>query len=249
MKRFRAIVETSKEPEDKEVLWYYKNTLLYYSNGAWRNLLPIVASIIPYNTEEDSNVTTVQEALDKLLYVYPKITSFTLKQAGVYEKGTVFKQLNFSWSYNKSLIKEQKINDISLPLSIREYTSNENIDTDSVYILTASDGTNTISTITSIRFVDYIYFGTLYSNEEYVYKRKINPSIGGFTITAGAKEYLWIFIPKSSGLSKIWHNNVDSTDDFTTTEMTFNTDTGLSVEGTYYVSKNHSLNEVTLKFT
>lgn len=35
MRRFRAIVESKLEPQDKEVLWYYKNKLLYYNNGVW----------------------------------------------------------------------------------------------------------------------------------------------------------------------------------------------------------------------
>lgn len=76
---------------------------------------------------------------------------------------------------------------------------------------------------------------------------KINSS--GITITANANEYIWVFIPRSTGYTKLWHNNVDSTDDFVYKPINFDTDTNLSVAGTFYVSKNHSLNSVTLKFT
>lgn len=248
MRKFRAIVESPKEPEDKEVLWYYKGKLLYYGNKAWQEFLPISASIIPYNTEEDEEITNVKEALDRLLYVTPKIVSFVLKQAGTYERGLVISPLNFSWNYNKKLIKAQSINKQELPVSIRALTIEGNITENISYVLEASDGINTVSTITSIKFVDYIYYGT--KRDDSVIKRyKINPSIGGFTIDVNDSEYLYIFIPKSSNLTKIWHNNVDSTDDFIATRVSFKTDTNLNIEGTYYVSKNHSLNSVTLKFT
>ena len=78
---------------------------------------------------------------------------------------------------------------------------------------------------------------------------KINPASAGINITANANEYIWIFIPRSAGYTKLWHNNVDSTDDFIYTPTDFVTDTNLSVAGTLYVSKNHSLNNVILKFT
>lgn len=249
MRRFRAIVETPKEPEDHEVLWYYKGRLYYYGDNSWKDFLPIDSSSISYNTDEDETINNVKEALDKLLYVVPKITFFTLKQAGVYERGTIINPLNFSWNYNKKLIKSQKINSTILPSSIRSYTINKNIINDISYTLEATDGINKVSTITSIKFVDYIYYGVLYQDGDPQTKGKFNPSIGELTITANSQEYIWIFIPESSKLTKIWHNNVDSTEDFISTKISFNVDTGLSIKGTYYVSKNHSLNSVTLKFT
>lgn len=249
MRRFRAIIESPKMPEDKEVLWYYKGKLLYYGSKAWQDFLPLKSSSIDYNTEEDESITNVKEALDKLLYVEPKILFFTLKQAGTYERGTILNILNFSWNYNKKLIKSQKINDIVIPTSIRTFISTNKVSENSSYILEASDGTNTVSILTSIKFVDYIYYGVLKEGSNHITKGKFNPSIGGLTVTANANEYIWIFIPNSSNFTKIWHNNVDSTEDFHSSKMTFPTDTGLNIEGIYYKSKNHSLNSVTLKFT
>lgn len=249
MRRFRAIIETQIEPEDHEVLWYYKGKLLYWGNESWEPFLLVDAIEIPYETEEDESITTVQEALNKLLYVFPKISSFTLKQAGTYENGSTISTLDFSWDYNKNLIKEQKLNNILIPPTIRQARLNRDIKVNSVFTLWCSDGTNTATATTSIKFVDYMYYGTQSADGTSLKRSKLNPSAGSFTVVANAGEYIWIFIPKSSGLTKIWHNNVDSTDDFVKEEMSFLTDTGLNIQGTFYVSKNHSLNSVTLKFT
>lgn len=35
MRRFRAIIQSPKEPEDKDVFWLFKGRLLYYNNGQW----------------------------------------------------------------------------------------------------------------------------------------------------------------------------------------------------------------------
>lgn len=41
MRKFRGIVQSKTEPQDKEILWYYKDKLLYYNNGSWE---PFVTS-------------------------------------------------------------------------------------------------------------------------------------------------------------------------------------------------------------
>lgn len=38
MRRFRAIIQSNKEPEDKEVLWLFKKRILYWDNEEWRAL-------------------------------------------------------------------------------------------------------------------------------------------------------------------------------------------------------------------
>ena len=249
MRRFRAIIETKVEPTDHEVLWYYKKKLLYWGNDTWEPFLQVDSIEIPYETEEDESITTVQGALDKLLYVVPKITSFTLSQAGTYESGTIISALDFSWSYNKKLIREQRLNNIAIPYSVRELKLTRDIKTNTTFTLWGSDGTNSVTSTTSIKFVDYIYYGTQDAEGNSLKRNKLNPSNAGLTVVANTGEYIWVFLPKTSGFTKIWHNNVDSTDDFIKENINFNTDTGLSIAGTLYVSKNHSLNSVTLKFT
>lgn len=249
MRRFRAIIETHIEPEDHEVLWYYDKKLLYWGNDAWEPFLLVDSFEIPYTTEEDESVTTVQDALDKLLYVVPKITTFTLNESGTYENGTVISALNFSWNYNKKTIKEQKLDDITMPVSVRQARLMKDVRTNTTFTLWGSDGTNSTTSTTSIRFVNYMYYGTMDSEGNTLKKSKSNPSSAGLTVTANTGEYIWIFLPKTSGFTKIWYNNVDSTNDFNKSDINFNTDTNLSISGTLYISKNHSLNSVTLKFT
>lgn len=247
MRRFRAIIETPIEPEDHEVLWYYQGGLLYWSNEAWEPFL--LTDSIKYETEEDDNIISVKDALDKLLYVYPKINYFTLDQAGIYENGTIISTLDFSWEYNKKAIKEQKLNDKSIPLTVRQAKLNRNIVDNNTFTLWGSDGTNSVSATASIKFIDFMYYGVQDAEGNSLTRSKLNPSIGGLTIVANTGEYIWIFLPKSSGFTKIWHNNVDSTDDFIKKEINFLNDKGLYIPGTFYISKNHSLNNVTLKFT
>lgn len=249
IRQFRAIVQTSKEPQDHEVLWYWKGKVLFWNNGEWQPFHLIDAIEVAYTSEEAEEVKTVHEALDKLLYVTPKINTFTLKQAGTYEKGVTISNLDFSWTYNKKLIREQRLDGIDLTPNIRQATIEKDITSNTSFTLWASDGTNEVTASTSIRFVDYIYYGVMGDEVSDNNRLKINPASAGINITANVNEYIWIFIPRSAGYTKLWHNNVDSTDDFIYTPTDFVTDTNLSVAGTLYVSKNHSLNNVILKFT
>ena len=248
MRKFRAIVQSSIEPQDHEVIWQWNGKLLYWNDG-WEPLHTLDTSEIAYEYEEAEGVENVAQALDKLLYVTPKITSFTLRQSGTYENGATIPSQDFIWSYNKKLIREQTINDMKIiPPTVRSLHTENPIKANTTFNLWASDGTNEVTASTSVRFVNYLYYGTS-KGEESLRRLKINPSEGGISITAGKDEYIWIFIPKTAGYTKIWHNNVDSTDDFRYEPVKFHTDTGLDIDGMFYISKNHSLNAVTLKFT
>lgn len=249
MRKVRAIVESTVEPQDHEVIWYYKGELLRYDNGDWQPFYTFDASNIAYSSEEAEGVETLEQALDMLLYVPPKITSFALKQAGTYESGVSIDTQEYTWSYNKKLIKNQSLNNISLPVNVRSARFSNKITKNTTFTLWASDGTNEVTAQTSIKFVNYMYWGTQLSDGTRKSKYKANPSAAELTVQVNAGEYAWIFLPKSCGYTKIWYNNFDATVDFISQSTKFNTDTGLVVEGTLYVSKNHSLNSVTLKFT
>lgn len=249
MRKVRAIVESAIEPQDHEVIWYYKGKLLRYDNGGWQPFHTLDASEIAYSYEEAEGVETLEQALDMLLYVPPKISSFVLKQAGTYEAGASIDTQEYSWSYNKKTMKNQSLNNMALPINVRSARLSNKITKNTTFTLWADDGTNEVTAQTSIKFVNYMYWGTQASDGTVKSRYKANPSAAGLTVEVGSGEYAWIFLPKSCGYTKIWYNNVDSTTDFISKSTKFNTDTGLSVEGTLYVSKNHSLNSVTLKFT
>ncbi len=62
IRKFRAIIQTSKEPEDHEVLWYWRGKLLYWENGEWQPFHIIDLSEIPYD-----DIHNTKEFLDKLV--------------------------------------------------------------------------------------------------------------------------------------------------------------------------------------
>lgn len=67
MRKFRAIVQTRKEPQDHEVLWYWKGKVLFWNNNGWEPFYLTDASEVLYKFND---ILTVKEALDKLLQ-YP----------------------------------------------------------------------------------------------------------------------------------------------------------------------------------
>lgn len=71
MRRFRAIIQTNKEPEDKEVLWYFKKKLLYF-DGGWKPFNPMSAGDIAFNNDKASSV---EEAL---IYLFDTTRTFLI---------------------------------------------------------------------------------------------------------------------------------------------------------------------------
>lgn len=102
---------------------------------------------------------TVQDALDKLLYVNPSITSFT--GGNNYEIGTTITAVNLQWSVNKKM-KSQSLNQGigTIDPDLRSYRhDNLNIKTNTRYTLTVSDGTNSTSRSTDVNFMPKRYWG------------------------------------------------------------------------------------------
>lgn len=259
MRKFRAIVETLKEPEDKEVLWYYKKVLYYYNNGNWEKFvadasienITLTADKVSYQNDDNLDITNVQEALDKLLYVEPKITSFTVPQAGIYENGTVLTNFDFSWKLNKSVVKQTLQWGSQSTYNVPVKSNNITIgavrqSTDITFTLTVTDiKSNTASASANVKFVDYIYYGSL-KNDNYTKLGKIPGTSNSFNVDIGEGENLWIFIPNSSGYKKIVFNNTDSTNDFGSTSISYATDINTKVSGLRYVSNNTSFGSITL---
>ncbi len=254
MRRFRAIIQTDKEPKDHEVIWYYKGKLLYFNEGKWEPFLLVDALEIPYKTEEDESISTVQEALDKLLYKPIGITSFILEQAGVYERGTIISSLSFSWNYNKKAIREQKLDidgtyssSMIIPNTTRQTKLYMDIKEDTIFTLSVRDSTNTVNSMSYIEFQDYIYYGTRNLSGTSLSRNKISPLNNEFTIKTNIGEYVWIFIPDSSGFTKIWSDNMDHTTDFIAESTEFKTDTDLLIPGTEYIARNSYTTDATFR--
>lgn len=305
MRKFRAIVETNKEPEDHEVLWYYKKVLYYYHNDGWEKfvadadigidnlpkdeILKLIndtiterfgnsdfdesvtnivnriinekigdfsptAEKVSYSNSDYPSITNVKEALDELLYVAPKIISFSVKEAGIHENGERLDEFHFEWKTNKE--KTQLRERILSVGNLSQHLSDE---IDSPYIVKTTyveyDTSVSIEIIDhkknrdfmslSIKFVDYIYYGS-FKNNTYTKLGKIPSTSNSFNANIGDGENLWIFIPTSSNYKKIVFNEADSTSDFTNDSFTNVADTKVKVAGIRYVSKNASFGNITI---
>lgn len=114
--------------------------------------IDMTASNIPYGEG------TVADALDKLLYIKPSITSFT--GGGNYEIGSIINPVNLKWTINKNIISQSIDQGIGeLDKEIRVYTYIEDIFSNKKFTLTITDGINSTSASTSVNFLPKRYWG------------------------------------------------------------------------------------------
>lgn len=246
IRKFRAIVQSTEEPKDHQVLWMTNNQFYYWSKGCWQPVYDNsakTATDITYTTSEDEKVQTVQDALDDAIYKELQAT-FTLAQSGEYERGTVIDAQDFQWTYNKDTksIVSQSINGVSLDTTLTAVSTTQEITEDTKWVFMATDGKTTVEESATIKFKDYVYCGV--GESLGTLSRLDGDSI---TLTANEGEYLYVFIPSSLGYGKIYFGSIDSTVDFTSQEYTNTNSTGLAVEGTLYQSIHKGLGTVTLK--
>ena len=117
----------------------------------------MTADKVEYN---NGSITTVQEALDQLLYVMPSITSFS--GGGTYEVGQSITSVNLSWALNKSVTSQsinQGIGSIDKGLRRYTHTPSSPIKSNVTYTLTVSDGKNSTSKSTYLVFRYKRYWG------------------------------------------------------------------------------------------
>jgi Calcineurin-like phosphoesterase len=149
MKRFRGIIKSNKEPEDKELIWLNQQTdeVSYFEDGFW----------VPLVRMDAASITLDGKSLESIIKELTKVNlsaSFSVLQKGPYLQGKVISQLDFSWSYNKS-IKWQKINGKSISPMLRKITLDTPISETTVFTLEASDGETTVQKSIEITFIDY----------------------------------------------------------------------------------------------
>lgn len=153
---------------------------------------------------DNGEFKTVQEALDSLLYVKPAINSFT--GGGTYEIGTVISTVNLAWSINKKIntqtLKRGSTEVSQINSEIRSYVDNININSNTTYTLSISDGKNSTSKTTSVLFKQKRYWGVseketlanediLKLSQELTDNRK---QTRAFNCSGG--KYFWLAIPK-----------------------------------------------------
>ena len=106
----------------------------------------------------NGDITSVQEALDQLLYKAPTVT---LSGGGRYEIGQIIDNVKLSWVINKDIITQSINQGIgALDPSLRKYTvENANINSNTTYTITINDGKTTKTSSTSITFMKKVYWG------------------------------------------------------------------------------------------
>ena len=165
------------------------------------------AKDIEYNSG-DPDILSVQDALDKLLYTPPSITSFSANPpAGDYDVGNVQGPITFSWVPNKA-ITSQSLTDIGdIPVSDRSAQYNSIISSDKTFTLTISDGKQSASRSLTYRFMHRAYWGASTAPASYTGafisslsdSRLTTTRTGTVRVTAGAGQYIYYCFPASWG--------------------------------------------------
>lgn len=115
----------------------------------------LTSNNIEYN---NGDITSVKEALDKLLYIDPKITSFT--GGGTFEMGQTVESILLKWSINKD-IESQSLNQNigTIDKAIKQYQYNNPITSNTTFTLTINDGVKTANSSTTVSFKQKRYWG------------------------------------------------------------------------------------------
>ena len=168
------------------------------------------ASDIPYESS-DPNISSVQDALDKLLYVRPTVSINASPSFGTYEIGsTIYAPITLSWSTNKEVVSQTLNNGIgTIAPGTNITTYNNNITNNTTFTVTVTDAEGTsASSSRSYNFSLRRYWGaaiepSVYnsnfilglSNNEFASSR----AKGEFTVNASTGQYIYYCFPTSWG--------------------------------------------------
>ena len=119
-----------------------------------------LATGIFYANAQYPPLLNVQEALDQLLYITPTITSF-VNSVGTVEMGSTVTAVSLSWAYNKTMVSASLTDAGNISPAIFSYNfASLSVTSNKIYVLDASDGTNTANASTAINFSYKRYWGT-----------------------------------------------------------------------------------------
>lgn len=126
------------------------------------NIEPI-ANDISYTNSQYPNMKTLQDAMDKLLYITPTIS---ISGGGNYEIGSSRVSTTLKWTWNKN-IQSQSLNQGigTLDPSVRTYTYNNSITSNTTFTITGTDGTTSKSASTTVQFLPKRYWGVSANTE------------------------------------------------------------------------------------
>lgn len=130
IRRFRAIIQTNKEPEDHEVIWKNGHKLLYWNNG-WRPIYEFEASEIIYESKDTGEEISLEDAVNEVKDFVANV-KITAEQA--LETSRVAEE-EAENAQNVADANAKKLAGITLkPISETEYEALETKENDTLYL-------------------------------------------------------------------------------------------------------------------
>ena len=197
--------------ENEEGKLQYNGVIIGGEGGA------STADAVTYeNAGVDTEIDNVKEALDKLFnkvyYVAPQITSFTMTPSTtVYEVGQTVNSLVFNWTTNKDIISQTLTDCVLADETVRTATYNTPLSANKTFTLSINDGENTSNKSLSIAFRHKFYWGnaTLPDTFDSAFILGLPKSqfatgkTGTYSMTLGTDEYGFLAYPVSFGTIEV----------------------------------------------
>ena len=158
---------------------------------------------IPYSSPAYANISTVKDALDKLLY-FDLTISLSSDKGTTVEKGTTLSNVGFRWTYNKSVVS-QTFNGVNLDSSIRNYTFTGSFNSNKTFTLSANDGEKNFSKSIGFNFLNGRYWGVSQAtNYDSAFILSLSKELSSsraktFTVNCGEGQHIFYCIPTSFG--------------------------------------------------
>ena len=114
---------------------------------------------IAYTNDQYPAMQTLQDAMDKLLYIEPSVS---ISGGGTYEKGSSVSSVNLRWTWNKKVVSQslnQGIGALDPTLRAYAYTPETPITVNTTFTITGNDGTKDKSASTTVSFSQKRYWG------------------------------------------------------------------------------------------
>lgn len=194
------LITSSKLNKVEEAIEYLDTKLSnYIDDNDFINV-----EMVSYSNDIDSNIKSVKDALDKLLYVDLSI-SLSSNTSTLLEKGKIVESIIFTWDYNKKIIS-QVFNNQVVDRNVRNYLYSNALSSDKKFTLVADDGVKSFSKSISFSFLNGVYFGVS-SNTSYngnlissLTKELAANRNRTFTVACGQGQYIYYCIPTSYGV-------------------------------------------------
>lgn len=130
IRRFRAIIQTDKEPEDHEVIWKNGHKLLYWNNG-WRPIYEFEASEIIYESKDTGEEISLEDAVNE---VKDSVANVKITAEQALETSRVAEE-EAKNAQNVADANAKKLAGITLkPISETEYEALETKENDTLYL-------------------------------------------------------------------------------------------------------------------